>query len=96
MAKEGNKSAEMSDLIKLWRTSGVSKKQFCIDHQINIHTFTYWIGKEGVLESPVGFMEINSQKSSSYVELYFPQGAVLRLSSEVSMTQISLIKTLLY
>lgn len=86
----------MTALINLWRASGTTKKSFCETHKLNIHTFTYWIEKERSLDSGGSFIEIKPQSSGGYVEFVFPQGAVMRLVSEVSMAQISFLKTLLY
>jgi hypothetical protein len=96
MARTGIKSEQMSDLIKTWRASGATKKAFCATQNVNIHTFTYWIEKERVGREPTGFVEVLSDSSPSYVELLFPQGAVMRLGSDISTAQVSLLKTLLY
>jgi hypothetical protein len=96
MARTGKKSEQMSDLIKKWRASGATKKAFCATEKVNIHTFTYWIEKERVLTEPTGFVAVLSESRPSYVELLFPQGAVMRLGSDISTAQLSLLKTLLY
>jgi hypothetical protein len=96
MATPGSKSEQMSALIKLWRDSGMTKKLFCETQSVNIHTFTYWIDKERDIESSGSFMEIKPQWSGKYIEFLFPKGAVLRMDCEVSMAELSLLKTLLY
>jgi hypothetical protein len=96
MEKKVNKSAQMYDLIKLWRSSGMTKKAFCESHNVNIHTFTYWIEKERYLEPSGSFVEVAARHPESYVEFLFPQGAVLRVGSDISISQMSLLKTLLY
>lgn len=35
----------MFDLVENWRKSDLSKKLFCENHGVNIHTFNYWITK---------------------------------------------------
>ena len=96
MAITGIKSEQMSELIKKWRACGATKKAFCARENVNIHTFTYWIDKERVVTEPTGFVAVLPASNPSYVELLFPQGAVIRLGSDISRAQVSLLKTLLY
>jgi hypothetical protein len=96
MAKRVIKSEQMSDLIKQWRASGSTKQSFCAMQNVNIHTFTYWLGKEGQETAPKGFVEVLSDSRPIYVEFIFPQGAVMRLGSDISSAHVSLLKTLLY
>jgi len=38
-------SAQMYPLVEQWQNSKYSKSEFCSEHEMNIHTFTYWIQK---------------------------------------------------
>jgi hypothetical protein len=96
MATTGSKSEQMSALIKLWRSSGLTKKSFCETQSVNIHTFTYWIEKARDRDITDSFMEVKPESRGRYIELVFPRGAVLRLGSEVSMGEVTILKTLLY
>lgn len=96
MANDKSKSAQMSALISSWRSSGVSKKTFCASSHINIHTFTYWLAKEGGGSADAGFLELGDVSESYPLELHFPQGAFLRLGGCMSTEQLLVVKSLLY
>ena len=96
MANYQSKAAQMSALITAWRSSGVSKKDFCASSNINIHTFTYWLDKERGVSVHPGFVELSSVASISPLDLHFPQGALLRLGGCLSPEQLFVVKSLLY
>lgn len=35
----------MFSLIDEWKASGVTRKSFCAEQDINLHTFSYWVTK---------------------------------------------------
>ena len=45
MKKRPRTLGQMEPLIKEWQKTGISKTLFCRTHQINVHTFSYWIDK---------------------------------------------------
>lgn len=107
MATDNRKFKEMSTLVGAWRTSGMGKKAFCAAHEINIHTFTYWVEKvekhvwEEERVSPTktkGFIALSIPESSpiASLELRFPQGAVLLMRGTLSAESVALVKSLLY
>ena len=115
---------QMAPLIKEWRKTGMNKKLFCRTHQINVHTFSYWVDKldklgigskestEKTLKQATksaatlgkGFVQIESgarhksdnPMSDPMLELQFPKGAILRLSSMMSDWELNAVKSLLY
>jgi hypothetical protein len=98
MMKIEEKAAKMSALVGLWRESGGSKKAFCASHGINVHTFNYWIAKieserEGV-DAPIGFVPLHAPESG--LSICFPSGATLRLGSQLSVGDLSILKSLIY
>lgn len=88
----------MVKLIDLWRSSGGSKKTFCLEQGINIHTFTYWVEKlertKFVLEEPSGFVRLTS--GLCILELRFPKGATVALRRGMSASEISILHSLIY
>jgi hypothetical protein len=108
MVKEKKKSEQMSSLVKKWRASGLSKQSFCRKEGINVHTFGYWIDKERVELPSKGFIEVITgtaikvkeqgevMESGGLIEISFPQGAILRLNSSLSESDLKIVKTLLY
>lgn len=96
MANDRSKAAQMSALITAWRSSGVSKKDFCASSNINLHTFTYWLAKERVSPLHVGFIELGEPSTLFGLDLHFPQGALLRLSGSLSSAELLVVKSLLY
>ena len=108
MVKGKKKSDQMSSLVKKWRASGLSKQAFCTKEGINVHTFGYWIDKErGELPSK-GFIEVitgaatkvieqgDVMERAGLIEISFPQGAILRMNSSMSQSDLKIVKTLLY
>jgi hypothetical protein len=58
---------KMFGVIEQWFNSGLTKKQFLIDHQISEATFNYWISKWKLRQEreKVGFESINLQDKKS-------------------------------
>jgi len=72
---------QMSELVHQWQQSDLSQQAFAELHQINVHTFRYWIHKarksasttDRFIELPLP--EVNAQICVRYpngVELYLP------------------------
>ncbi len=36
---------EMFPLVESWLKSGLSQKQFCLEHQMPVHILAYWVGR---------------------------------------------------
>jgi hypothetical protein len=106
MATDNQKFRQMSSLVSAWRTSGTGKKAFCAAHEINVHTFTYWVEKLEKVdkERPTlglktrGFIALEEPESApkAHIELRFPQGAVLRMAGLLNAESLALVKSLLY
>jgi hypothetical protein len=51
MASRIIREDEMRSLVSAWRSSGQSHKAFSAAHNINIHTFKYWVDRIAYLDS---------------------------------------------
>lgn len=86
--------AQMYPLVESWLSSGQSKQQFCAQHQINLHTFTYWVQKHRD-DKPGGdkpaFIPIAPPATGHGGSLYtlqYPNGVVLRINSAISVETV--------
>lgn len=86
---------EMYPLIENWEKSGKSKKRFCEEVPINLHTFKYWLKKRNKERdsktSSSEFVELQieqprelSKNEYIYAELIYPNGVHLRLHHPLS------------
>jgi hypothetical protein len=84
MATDSNKTAQMRSLVTAWRSSGTGQKAFCTAHDINIHTFKYWVEKLEKLEKPKQNepnkvpptpKSMESRESKGFISLQYPQSS---------------------
>ena len=89
---------EMYPLVAAWYGSGASKSSYCVAHQLNVHTFTYWVDKYRKDQSAASqrqdaghFMPLQVDRSQALaaVELIYPNGVRLQLGSQPSMEYLS-------
>ena len=73
---------KMFGVIEQWFNSGLTKKQFLIDHQISEAKFNYWISKWKFSQEPekVGFEPINLQEQRSGKVLEITTATGLRIT----------------
>lgn len=103
MIKE--KEEQMMCRIKQWRQSGLTKKDFCIEHRLSYYQFKYWCKQLGYVKkrqprkTSSDFISLHPVKSSgvdrqSVIEITYPNGVILKISSSTSLNVIqSLIRT---
>jgi len=67
-------SEKMFELVRLWRESGLSQREFCKQHQIGVAKLGYWVGKEKQSVNGVGFLELSARHSTPSVgyEVVYP------------------------
>ena len=71
---------KMFALIEQWKQSGLSKKKFCIEHQVANATFHYWCKKyrSQDIDTPSSFIPVHVKGSHSsaqpFAELILPDG----------------------
>jgi len=74
------KSQTMFALVDQWKASGVTKKAFCAEQAINIHTFSYWVTKRRRADHPSGgFAAVDTSGAwlSDTVTITYPNGVVV-------------------
>jgi transposase-like protein len=65
------KQAQMFKLVRDWKTSGISMKQFANQHDIAYKSFAYWCRKLRITEKLLVFNQSNSQQHNNptFVEI---------------------------
>lgn len=83
----------MFDLVENWRKSDLSKKLFCENHGVNIHTFNYWITKaQNEKMETSGFIRLQPPSFDSSYEITYPNGVKLCVKSADLATLSQLLK----
>ena len=93
------KAEQMRKLVKAYRNYSGSKKSFCEERGIAVHTLSYWCNKyrdEGSMLGDQGFVALQIEDTLAIkgtISLYYPSGvrAVLPLSTPIDLLS-SLIK----
>jgi len=89
---------EMRPLIQSFAKYTGTKKAFCLENNINIHTFHYWqtkFNKQAVKFSSKKFLPLQVSNSvGSKIELYYPNGLrlVMPVDTPLNILQ-ALVKT---
>jgi len=82
-------------LIGEWKNSAISKKQFCEQAQVGIHTFNYWLKKFNNKNdnSIPGFTEfkIMDRNNCSSIRLNFPSGIVAELPTNCDYNMVNFL-----
>lgn len=81
---------KMYTLVKQWRESGQSQASFIKEHQINLHTFRYWINKynNGQQDAPDGFISLDHVSSSGDICIRYPNGVELYVPMHAPYTTL--------
>lgn len=80
---------EMFPVVVDWLASGLTQKDYSIQHGIALHILPYWIGKyrqsqEGDDVTVTGFSPVNLAPSSSKnIELVLPNGIMISIPTGV-------------
>jgi transposase-like protein len=76
----------MFQMIEQCHSSGLSKKEFCEQHQIAPAKFYYWQKRYREHQQPDGFLPVkigNSKKTSAEpVQIHYPNGVIIHLRSQ--------------
>ena len=82
------KQAHWYALVEEWRLSGSTKRAFCQQRALNIHTFGYWIKKFRTPTEASSKSEANFS-SSAFVRLDATQSTSLSVGSEQIEIQLA-------
>lgn len=89
--------------VEVWENSGLSKKAYCKQIGVREDSFSYWYKqylKEGLelsqkssnlSEGFIRLPQLESQADLSH-EVSFPNGIVLRINSELSLSLLKMLK----
>ena len=88
-------SEQMYPLVAQWQGSGQSKRQFCADHGLNLHTFNYWLDKYRRSHRPTtdsNFLAVSVAPSATLpptgVHLRYLNGVELHVHHPLTPTEL--------
>ena len=80
------KRSVMISMVEDWRSSGKSKKQYCLEKGINMAKFYYWCSRSSEKESLSGnFIPIAKSSATREIELIYPNGVKLKVNGDLSL-----------
>jgi len=84
----------MYNLVREYQSRGLSVKAFSKERGNSPSTFGYWIRKKKEKDHPSGFVEVDNglKSSASEMELIYPNGVKLQMSSPVLTLIARLVK----
>jgi hypothetical protein len=86
------KMQQLADEFKLFTGS---KREFCQSVGITVHTFDYWLKKFRLQNAPEAFIRVQTKvATSTCLELEYPNGVKIRLSSAENLTMLRGLITL--
>lgn len=94
MTRTKRSSEEWFSLIQECRTSGLAVRDFCSIKGIHPSNFYYWVKRQRSTDE-TGFVPVTISKPAVHsslqqmVEIVYPNGVSLRLSSEVDIRMLS-------
>ena len=97
-----NWKREMFSLIRKWQNSGMNQKDFCIQHELTLHAFYYWLRKYKNLHQtsengfvPVEIEPLGNNSKREEIQIHYPNGVLITLDKAVSFSRIkALIKAI--
>ena len=85
---------DMFPLVEEWQGSGQTQKAFCVEQDISVSVFAYWLRRyrdqQGSSSDQVtGFVPVHTAVSdSTALEVSLPSGAVLRFAQVVPLSYL--------
>jgi hypothetical protein len=88
-----DKAKHWQELIDLQKTSGQTRKVFCDERKINLHTLTYWKQKlSGKKSSKKTFAAVKVKDSpSTTCEIITPSGYTIQFESTLTLSKLKSI-----
>ena len=78
------KRSAMSAMIEDWRSSGKSKKEYCLEKGIKESKFYYWYARLHETETAaVGFIPIQKRSAVKEIEVFYPNGVKLKVDLDL-------------
>lgn len=96
-SRDIEKQKKMTSMLERFDSSGMSQRQFCEQESITYHVFKYWYKRRMRLHaeestSKAKFITVEPKQSKiieiSEIELKYPNGVELKLSSSFDLNQI--------
>lgn len=80
----------MFALVDKWKSSETTQKQFCVEHDLKVGTFAYWVAKHKQASSsdPAGgFVDVDvfGSADSALVRIIYPNGVVVRCPANLPL-----------
>lgn len=77
---------EWSDHIAMWRSSKLTRAEYCRQHDLKLHTFIYRIKRQHTLTKPLTLIpvKVHATPAVGEVVLLGPKGWSLAMASDVS------------
>lgn len=76
----------MLAMIEDWRSSGKSKKRYCLEQGINEAKFYYWYTRSKETETPTSvFTPILKPSGASEIEVVYPNGVKLKVGGDLTL-----------
>lgn len=82
------RKAAMLGHVAAWQASGLSRKSYCNEHSLNMHTLNYWCAKARQEKMPGGFVPLEVGASDG-LEVHYPNGVRLLLPAGTPMAQVA-------
>lgn len=73
---------EMFPLVEGWLASGLTQKQFCLNHQLPVHILVYWVGRyhKAQPHNAIAEKATRASKSGEKITARDSTGGFIRLS----------------
>jgi len=80
--EKSDRQEQMLGLVKHWEASGQSQKDFAREHNLNLHTFKYWVYKfRRKHDEPAGFIRLD-HFATKEICLRYPNGVELLVPAQ--------------
>lgn len=94
MAAKLKRRKEMFHLVELWKSSRMSRNNFCEQHNLRRTTFYYWVKKYEreiqQVSSDFVALEVNKEEPvfASNISLEYPNGIKVHLSEQIELSTL--------
>ena len=85
------KESKMFALMSLWESSGLTRQEFCKEHEIKLSNFSYWrtrYRKSQTASGSENFIKVKPVLATS-IELIYPNGVKMVLPANSDIATLS-------